>query len=424
MHVSAGLVLLAMAACSSGGGDGGTPPTNEAPVLKFMTTAIAVPKGPAQSDLTVEASDADGDPLTITWEITRGTLAPQNTLNTVMRWAPPATAGTDTVTIHASDGTATRSITAVIKAGTPFTAGAAPGTFFKINSPYILTPNAIDPKVTIGANAVTNIEPGTELLINTPNAFFNVLGDFEAHGSVDEPIVIRPNNRTFKCGDDRGWWVGITAATDDAFEYVQIWDAKWGIRLFNNSNATLRDCKVLCSGQAGVLIEGNGWLRAIDTRITDGANDGIAIAAVSSLPDSVRIEGCNISYNGNAGIRMDLNDIASVVPIIVEFNQIEFNGSHGISLANSVFPTIHYNAFKGNGDNTVSNLFLTSGYPDPVDFPELNAACNFWGAPASGQATIDLSIRDSLDTSAVHTRVKSSPWLNASPITTPPVCTP
>ena len=131
-----------------------------------------------------------------------------------------------------------------------------------------------------------------------------------------------------------------------------------------------------------------------------------------------------LSFNGNAGIRMDLNDFTNVAPIKVEFNQIEFNGSHGISLANSVFPEIHYNAFKGNGETTVSNLFLTSGYPDPVVLAQLNAACNFWGAAAANQATIDGSIRDSLDTSTVHTRVVSSPWLNASPITTAPNCTP
>src|SRR5512139_655464 len=58
-HVLASVLLLAMAACG-GGGDSGTPPTNEPPTLKFETTVIAVPKS-SQTNLTVSASDPDGD---------------------------------------------------------------------------------------------------------------------------------------------------------------------------------------------------------------------------------------------------------------------------------------------------------------------------------------------------------------------------
>jgi hypothetical protein len=138
----------------------------------------------------------------------------------------------------------------------------------------------------------------------------------------------------------------------------------------------------------------------------------------------VRIEGCTLDFNGNSGIRMDLQDTFNATPIIVEFNEIEFNGAHGISLAHVVFPHIHFNAFRGNGDNTISNLFLQAGYPNPADHPQLDATCNFWGSSASAQSTIDASIRDSFDTSTVYTRVVSSPWLNTSPITTTPNCTP
>jgi hypothetical protein len=426
-RVLAGLVLLAIAGCGGSGDDGGTGPVNEAPVLTFMTTAIAVPKG-TQSNLTIEASDADSDPLTITWEITRGTLTSQNGLNTVMRWSVPATAGEDTVTIRANDGTATTSITAVIKAGTLVTTSTV-GSLIKASSPYIIRPGAADPKITILGGST--IEPGTELLIDTANAYLLVLDDFQAHGTVDEPIVMRPNNRTFKCADDRGWWAGIRGDTDDAapsngsidFEHVEIWDANWGVRLLTNSNATLRDCKILCSGTAGALMEGNGFLRLIDTRVSDGLEDGISIGGpnVSSLPDSVRIDGCAVVFNGSAGIRMDLKDADKVAPIVVSRNQIEFNASHGISLANSVFPDIHLNAFKGNGDQTVSNLFLQGGYPGTADADTLDATCNFWGTVNA--TAVDASIRDKLDTSAVGTRVDSCPRLNSSPITGSPTCT-
>lgn len=430
IRVLAVLVLLSLAGCGGGDDGGGTPPTNEAPKLTFMTTAIAVPKG-GQSNLTVEASDPDDDPLTITWEISRGTLASQNSLNTVMRWSVPATAGADTVNIHANDGSVTTTITAVIKAGTLIINTPPFGNLTKVNSPYIIRPSAANPKVTPNVGQPRTIEAGTELLIDTPNAYINVLDTWTAHGTVDEPIVMRPNNRTFKCVDDRGWWEGIRASSDDAaftdgsldFEYVEIWDAKWGVRLLDNSNATLRNCKLLCSGTAGASIEGNGFLRLLDSRISDGLGDGISIGGPSivSLPDSVRIDGCAVVFNGAAGIRMDLKDSSKVVPIVVSMNEIEFNGSHGISLANSVFPSVHRNSFRGNGDSSVSNFFLQGGFPGTADADTLDATCNFWGT-VSGTA-IEITIHDILDTSGVGTRVDSCPWLSASPITGTPTCT-
>jgi len=430
LHPSASVALLALVVACGGGGDSGTPPTNEPPTVTFTTLVLAVTKS-SPIDLTISASDPDGDPLTITWEVTRGLLTPQNAGKTVMRWGTPSSVGTDTVTVHVSDGTLNRSITAVMKVATLLSSNSAPGSYTKALSPYILRTSVNNHQILVQAGS-TVIEAGVELYIDTPGTYFTVLGDLTAHGTPDEPIVIRPNNRTLSCaGDDRGWWEGVQAATDDAvssdgfvdFEHVEVWYAQSGIRLSEQAGALLRDCKIRCSGHNGILIEGTGTLQVFDSQITDGVSDGIAVAAISSLPDSVRIDHCSISFNGNAGIRMDLNDFGQSVPIRVEFNEIEFNGSYGIALAHSVFPSIHYNAFRGNGDTAVVNLFLTGGYPDPVNFPTLDATCNFWGSATNSQATVDASIRDSLDTpSTVHTRVDSNPWLNANPITTLPIC--
>jgi parallel beta helix pectate lyase-like protein/Big-like domain-containing protein len=425
----AGAALLALVACSSGG-DSGTPPVNEPPTIAFSTNALAVPKS-QPVDLTVDVSDPDSDPLTITWDITRGSLAAQNSAKTVMRWSTPSTVGTDTVTVSVSDGSMTRKTTAVIKVATLLTSSVALPSYTKANSPYILRPTGVNPKVLV-QGAGTTIEAGSELYIDAADMLFDVLSDFQAHGTDSEPIVIRPNNRALSCADadDRGWWTGIQGASDVStdgfldFEHVEVWYADMAIRLEESSGALLRDCKIRCSGKAGILIDGFGSLRVFDSQITDGETDGISIAALSSLPDSVRVEGCKISFNDNAGINMDLNDVGQNVPIIVEFNEIEFNGSYGIALTNSVFPSIHYNSFRGNGDNTVLNLFLAGGYPDPVSRPTLDATCNFWGSATNSAATVDLTIRDSLDTSTVHTRVDSNPWLNANPITTPPNCSP
>lgn len=428
-RVLIGATWLALVGCA-GGGDGGTEPVNEPPTITFTFPSVGVAKG-IPVDLTVSVEDADDDPLTLTWTATRNnSFIAQNPQRTEMRWSTPTTVGTDTIRVTVSDGTASRSVTAEIRVGTPASAAI---NFIKANSPYIvqmLTPG--DPRITIAWNQTVTIEAGTELLIATGGGFFNVLGTFRAHGTESEPIIFRPNARSLTCPSGAGWWDGIRAASDDAqssdgfidFEHVQVRFAQNGVRLRDNARALLQDCRIVCSSSAGVLLEGNGSLRAFDSEVSNGVQDGIVIAAITSLPDSVRITGCKLTINGNAGIRMDLQDAGAVTPIIVEFNEIEFNGSHGISLANAVFPSIHFNLFRGNGDETVSNLFLQGGYPGGADVDTLNVTCNFWGSAAASQATIDASIRDSLDTGTVGTRVDSNPWLNVSPITTPPNCTP
>jgi hypothetical protein len=427
-RVFAGAAVLAVVACSSGG-DSGTTPTNKAPEIAFTFTPLATPHD-IPVDLTITASDPDNDPLTITWTITRGSLVAQNSRKTVMRWTPPGALGVDTVNVRVTDGTVTRKLTEVIKVGYSLPTGSvAPPVFQKSKSPYIVTLNGADPRLTVLEGAQTTIEPGTEIYLNTAGSFLEVLGKLEAQGTAGEPIIFRQNNRTFSCGDANSTrWAGIIAFGDSALvdlEYVELWFPQDGVRLRDNSSALLKDCKVRCSGNAGALIEGNGSLRAIDSSFTDGLGDGIAIAAITSLPDSVRIQGCTLSFNHSSGIRMDLADVTKVVPIYVEYNDIEINDAHGISLAHSVFPRIHFNKFLGNGDSSISSLFLQGGYPDPVNLPELDVTCNFWGGSHASQSAVDNEIHDSLDVSTVHTRVKSCPWLNTDPtdpLTTTPNC--
>jgi len=412
-------IVLALAGCGGGGGDSGTNPTNHAPEVAFTFAPLATEKG-IPVNLTISASDADNDPLTITWKITRGTLAAQNSKKTIMRWTTPATTGVDTVNVSVSDGTVTRKLTEEIHVATAYAAG----NFIKASSPYILTRSPVDPRLQIGAGETLTIAPGTEIYINTPGTVFDVLGTLDAHGTAGEHIVIRQNDRTFTCGGNNvGVWAGIrgsgaTAVID--LEYVEVWYAQYGIRVKDESVANLQNVKVRCSGVAGLLMEGSRYTRAIDSQFTDSAGDGIDIVTLVTLPDSVRIERCTLSFNNGTGIRMDINDAAKTTPVIVSYNDIEFNETHGISLAHAVFPQMRLNNFSGNGDSGISNLFLQAGYPS-VAFPELDATCNFWGA-AVHQSTVDAGIWDSLDQSTIHTRVKSCPWLKSNPLTTTPDC--
>jgi len=426
--------LVGLLVGCSGGDDGtGPPPANRAPTIAFTFTKLGVVRN-LPVDLTVAVDDLDDDPLTITWSITRGSLVAQNAAKTVMRWTAPSAVGPDTVVISVSDGTVTRSVTEVVKVGWPATGQTALSTYLKSRSPYIVSAPAISPNIMVEQGQVSNIEPGTELLIDTPLTVFDVIGTLNANGSPGERVVIRPNDRTFKCGDERGWWEGIRGATlSDGINtyhgqvnltYAEIREANNAVRLRDGAGAVILDTRILCSGTSGVFIEGNGSLIIERSEVSNGRDNGISVSAISSLPDTVSIRECVISINGNAGIKLDLNDVDKEVPIDIIQNRITINFSRGITMAHSVFPRIHRNHFSGNGvEAGVMNIYLEEGYPGAAaGAAQLDATCNFWGAVVNQQSTIDATIRDILDSGGVGTRMVTSPWLNVDPLTSNPVC--
>jgi hypothetical protein len=430
------LVLVALG-CASGGDS--VTPVNRRPTIDLLFTKIGVVRG-IPVNLSVAVDDMDEDPLTVTWSITRDpsktALTPQNADKTVVRWATPVAAGTDTLTVRVSDGQLNSSVTAIIKVGYAASGQTALSLYEKAKSPYIVAPPSGNPLFTIPEGQTTIIEAGTELLIDVPGTVIDVAGGtLIVNGTSVDPVTIQPNDRSFQCGDERGWWEGVRGSTFsdgvntfDGFidlDHTEIRYGQNGIRLRDNANAVVTDCMIRCSGDAGMLIEGHGSLMAIDTEVSNGRADGIAIAAIASIPDSVIVRGCDLRINGSSGIRMAIADPSGSVPIVVEYNKIEFNFTRGITLSHAEFPQIHFNQFSGNGVGTgVTNIYLENGFPEGASVPQLDASCNYWGAPVANQSTIDGTIHDSLDSGAVGTRIVVSPWLNASPFTTPPTCTP
>jgi hypothetical protein len=380
----------------------------------------------------VAVDDPDQDPMTVTWTITRGTLTAQNAAKTLMEWVAPSSVGVDTVTVRVTDGSVTRSVSAAIKVGYP--ASVAPAVFLKSRSPYIVAVDPSNPTLPIDAGQISTIEPGTELLLDTPGMVIDVSGTLIANGTAGEHVVIRPNVRGLQCGDERGWWEGIRGysfAPDDGdiqLNHTEVWYAESGVRLINNASASLHDCLVRCSGDAGIQHDGAGRLDVFDTQVTDGEGTGIAIGnnVSTSLPDTVRIDGCDLRFNGTNGLHVNINDVLAEAQILVTYNVIESNIVHGVALSRSSFPQMHYNTFRANGvGGGISNIFLSSGFPGSADVDTLNATCNFWGSVIPNQTIIDQTIRDSQDApGTIGTRVWTNPWLNEDPRVTPPSCTP
>lgn len=428
-------VLLTMGCVSNGGGT--VTPTNQPPTISFSFSKLAVVRG-TPVNLSVDVSDPDQDKLTITWSITRGALTPANSSHTIMTWSTPSTVGADTVHVSVTDGTFKRSVTAVVEVGWPATTTDALAVYEKAKSPYIIAPPPASPIVSVGEMQTSVIEPGTTLYIDTQGASIDVVGTLRANGTADQPVVIRPNDRTFQCGGERGWWKGIHTYTFSNgfntynglvdFHHTQIWYGDFGIRIGDGATARLADCTLRCNGTDGILMEGHGGLLVADSEISNGKGDGIAVSSLTQLPDSVYVHGCDISINANNGMSMNLDDRNDTSLIVVLYNKFNTNFTSGISLANQVFPHVHFNEFTGNGLNAgVLNVYIQDGFPSDcnTDCDTLDMTCNYWGSVVTKPSTIESTIRDKFDGN-VGTKVFFDPWLNTSPLppNPPPTCTP
>jgi hypothetical protein len=411
-------VLAALSVACSGSSDNGVAPKNTPPTITFTFTKLGVVRN-APVILSVAVNDADGDPLKVTWSITRGTLTSQNAANTQMSWAVPATVGLDTVVVSVSDGKTTAKITEPIKVGWPATGAQA--TFIKSRSPYIVTLDAANPVLPVDAGSVTSIEAGVEILLENEQTVIDVSGRLVSNGTGAEPVIIRPNVRGQQCGDDRGWWIGIRGFTsagppsDGEIElhHTEVWYGQKGVWLLNAATASLHGCAIRCSGEAGVQHDGSGVLRVIDSEVSNGAVDGIVLGSnvSTALPDSVIIQGCEIKFNARDGMLLSIDDQPLVSTIIVESSRIENNLRRGITLTRASSPVMHFNSFSGNGVGSgVTNIYLENGFPNGAAVPEISATCNYFGV--NSQSTIDATIHDTLDAPVlIGTRVVTDPWV-------------
>lgn len=85
---------------------------NFPPEIVSLTAAPATVVVNGTADLTVVATDPNGDTLTYLWTATDGTFSVTDSASTV--WTAPAAAGDYSITVEVSDGTTTVSMTIVI----------------------------------------------------------------------------------------------------------------------------------------------------------------------------------------------------------------------------------------------------------------------------------------------------------------------
>jgi hypothetical protein len=418
------IVLVIPLAISCSGTE--TPETvNQAPTIHYTATEIVVDKR-RNARLTVSVSDPDGDPLTLSWQITSGTLS-DGSSSTEKIWDPPNEVGTDTLTVTVSDGDLKDSVTEIIKRGTRETADMYGNwRFRKADSPLILDPPAASTiQFTTNANETVTIEPGVEIYVNVQDLAIEVRGTLESIGTQADTILIRPNDRTLRCGDGRGWWEGLRAKTEGPvagrinMEYTQV---SYGVRnIFlqdGDASANLKNCRLVCSRDAAIEMASRGTLLVDNCDISSNRTHGIDISSLSTVPASVTITNNFIRSNGHTGINMELRDVSQAADITIERNEIKLNSIHGIAMTNAVWATIQHNDFILNNLANVSNIWLETPFPDavnvPADWDTLLAINNYWSrAYNPGEiGLIEDTVEDRSDNPALGTYVIVDPWQN------------
>ena len=399
-----------------------TQPVNQAPTIAFAFDKIVVQKG-VDANLSVTVSDANDDPLTITWQITSGTLVAQNAQKTVMRWTPPNSVGLDTVRVSVSDGQESDSIEEALKRGTRTTAGVSQPSYVKSQSPYILD----TPLLVVLGPATTTIEAGVELYLEQQDAVIDVIGTLRATGTETERVLIRPNDRTLRCGEERGWWRGIEATSEDQYSgFVDLTytDVLYGVHdiflLLGGASANLQHCRILCAKEAGIRISDSGTLTVEHCEISNNQNHGIEISSLAAVPQAVTIRYSKIVSNGHTGVFVDLLDNLQQVPILIQYNRVEFNSVNGIVLSGAAWPAISYNDMSLNNFSTISNIRIVPPFPSGVviggEWDTLLVQHNYWGQSYSAGevGSIEETITDAADHGQIDTRVIVSPWENQS----------
>jgi parallel beta-helix repeat protein len=422
------LFLLLAVALLAGCGSSSTTGVdkNEKPTISFNTNVLAVQKG-FPIDLSVAIDDPDGDPLSVTWEVSAGggSLDAADQGNPIMTWTPPPSVGSHTITATVTDGKESASKSIVLQTGTVWANDVLGGTtpWSNANSPYILRQSPGDLNFIISGGKLT-IEPGVTVLIDTEEQEINVVGELEAVGTQGLPVTIKPNRRN----PAAGFWKGILADVEGSMTgkvsltHTKVSYAEYNIRADTDANATLTGCSISHSQGDGIYFRSSGTLIVDDCTISQNGGNGIKVEkqSFSSLDTSITITVTNsaIQFNGGSGVEINHQENYAAHSFI-EFtgDTIAYNDFHGINILRGAYPEISDCAIMFNDIFRVNNGFNVRIDPGFVgNFPTIDARGNFWGSSfaVADSNQIASLIYDIKDNPALP-RVRFVPWCDVHP---------
>ncbi|MDH3214764.1 MAG: right-handed parallel beta-helix repeat-containing protein [Candidatus Krumholzibacteria bacterium] len=400
-----------------------TPPRNQAPTIAFTFPKLAVARNSSVT-LSVDVDDADGDPVQVTWDVTRWLLEAGDQGTPSMRCEAAATVGTDTVTVTATDGKGgVVTLTRTVDVASPTDDVTANLTWSAGGSPYIVAPAG--GIFAVNASATLTIDPGVNVYVE-PNSEIQVSGRVDGNGMATAPIFIRPNMRT----PEPGCWSGIlttpSAASVLEFDHTHISYAQNALRSSISGSILATNCFITFCSEAAVLYESNGQLLVDSCTITDNLKSGVRVSESTIPPASITIRGGDIGLNGRfkdstlytdgeAGISIDLNDPNGTVPIDISGNEISRNDFPGIRLITAVFPLITGNGIFGNEFRLPDHINIRLEPPFRGLITTIDATNNYWGSNPADSVLIKEGIFDSEDTGSVDVKVLVTPWLDSWP---------
>jgi len=417
-------MLLAAMGCSSDDGPAAPPPnTNKPPTVNFTYNKIAVAKSDLVT-LTVTTDDPDGDPVSVRWEVTRGQLNPADQGSESMRWTTVGTVGTDTLTITASDGQDSTTITEALDVGTGKSTNIGGTTTWTLaGSPYLIRPST--DKFSVLPGGRLTIDAGVVVYIDKSAIAFEVdAGTLTIGGTFANPVVVKPNSM----GATPGFWEGFLGSGSQPlfdFNEVTISHAINAIKAVSSSDVHLTSCRITLSREDAVLHESSGELVVENCDINNNRGAGIRVQLIASQPELVTIRFNDVAFNGRfsdseiygdgeAGITLDFNDPGRTVSVTITNNEISRNDFPGIRLRTAVFATITNNGIFGNEFRKTSGK-INLEVLDPFVSGEINGTNNWWGfaypSPADS-VLLKQTIIDADDNSSLNATVSVSPWRN------------
>ena len=427
------LIAGLFAACSED--EGVAPDKNRPPEIVFTVAAVAVPRDQNKT-LTVNATDPDGDDVSVLWEITRGVLTASQQGNPSINWKTPTTTGRDTITVTASDGKGgTTTLVETIMVGTVKQSGTSSIEPWTVtNSPYIIRPSGDQNVRFLISNVVLNVEAGSELLLDAEDLEIVLEGTLRTSGTLENPVVIRPNIRH----PESGYWKGITAIPNSSVPRIQLTHtdvlyAAEAVKTTTGGEIALDGCRIMFAAEAAVLHQSFASLSVINSILTNNVRSGIRIECSSNVhfPPTVVVSNDSIAVNGDvsgstpyvdqAAIYIDMADSFATSDIQITNNEISRNAFPGIQLVGASYPDIYSNSLFSNELGKTSqryNIRLDNGFGGGAS-GVIDARENYWGAPFTNPAVDSLlirqMIRDNEDVGSITVRVAIYPWLNAKP---------
>ena len=380
----AGLLVLT-SIWTSCGDDATGPPPNEPPQISLVNPELAVGMG-AIVNLSVNVSDPDDDPLTVTWTTSGGSLRASDQGKTTMQWTASSTLGMDTIRAVVSDGQISRAVEVEFKIGTKIVADIAGAVNWTLSeSPYIVEPpGSGEPRLAVLQASQLKIPAGV-VVYTKPGLLFDVAGRLVCRGTNGNPVRFYPNLRVPQAGA----WVGFRAQTILGatagfldMEYTEVAYGSRNVHAINNSDVYLKNTLLLFASEAGLYFESAGYVKLSGCRVTDNIGHGIWVdGGLVVKPDSVVVINSEISVNGLTGITINFNDQDGTVPVRMYHNEILRNISYGIHLMLPVRPLINQNAIYSNDRGRAVpedrlNIVLEPTFA--ANFPTIDATHNFW----------------------------------------------